>query len=139
MTSKNPFATPSPSPDSNPNPTDWLARLLPNAKATFVRWERWRLVYCGICLAATIAFMFMFQNIPRRLFPDLGANQPLDSWLAYAIAGVISNFCFFAGPVVDTYANWLGLKSRWFGIGLLGLGTSFTVFAAFLAVSGFFN
>lgn len=140
LNSKNPFATPGPEPDhSKPAPDDWLARLLPDAKATFRRWESWRLIYCAVCILATFGFLLLFDKFPATLFPDPPPAQRLNSWIEFVVAGIIANIFFFAGPVVDTYVSWLGLKTRWVGIGLLVLGTAFTVFAAFLAISGFLN
>jgi len=103
-----------------------------------MRWEFMRLIYCGICVTATVGFMFLFDNFPTDVIPVRGAPST-SSWAKYIVAGVIANVCFLAGPVVDTYVSWLGFKSKWFSIALFGVGTTFTVVAAFLAVAGFFN
>ena len=95
------------------------------------------MIYIATCVSATVATLLMFDKIPTSLLPAPPPNEPLNSWAELVIAGIVANFCYFAGPVVDTYLHWLGMKSRWVGICLFVVGTTFTVLVAFAAVAGY--
>jgi hypothetical protein len=84
----------------------------PAARPIFRAWERLRLVY-----NAALALVVMVCLSP-------GQEAEPAFWLFLACQAVVANLCFFAGPLGEWYAAWLGYRgraTRWvlFGSGLL--------------------
>jgi hypothetical protein len=79
------------------------AGVMEIARPIFLRWERLRIPYNLVLLAATLIFhggMFCFPG----------------AWLIvaiFAIGAALANVCFLAGPLVESYLAWLGIRSRW--------------------------
>ena len=124
MNQQNPFAAPTvdlaPSPGGSAKRDDDTLGAI--AKRTFLAWEKLRFLYVAILAAECLLF---------------GSRKLADPefWGLIVFGGVVSNLCFFAGPIVETYVTWLGFQARWLRWLLFVLGTLFTMLAAFIAVS----
>jgi hypothetical protein len=92
-------------------------------RTIFLRWERLRLPYNIILLAATAGFhgwlLKLLPDYPILLLP-----------LGFACLG--ANLCFFAAPAVESYLAWLGLRSRWVGPVLFAGGVAISLPLVFL-------
>jgi hypothetical protein len=91
-----------------------------STRGVFLAWERLRLWYNIVLLAATVLLCLRNGQVPVSL-----AETPrfVAGFLPLAFA---ANICFFTGPVIETYARWLGNASPW---------TRPVIFAAGVAVS----
>ncbi len=82
------------------------------AKGVFLAWEQLRFLYVLVLAALSVSVL------------GLQPLKTIDKWIELIAAGVFANVFYMAGPIVETYLRWLGLKSllpRWilFGSGLL--------------------
>jgi hypothetical protein len=92
------------------------------AKPIFLGWERIRLVYLFVNGLLCIALLMSSEPTP---------DQQLEFWLICLAGGFVANVCYFAGPVVESYAAWLGFGyHKWLRPILFILGTLFTLLAA---------
>ncbi len=73
-----------------------------DVKEIFLKWERLRLFYNLILLI--IFLVFMIGKIETFRNPAL-----VIVWFFEAIG---ANICFFAAPITESYAYWLGVKGR---------------------------
>ena len=71
------------------------------ARAVFLSWEKLRLLYLGILAPWTLL-----------LVAGAGLRRP-GLWLTVALGAVFANACYFAGPLLETYARWLGAEGVW--------------------------
>lgn len=118
--SDNPYSSPvalEPSPglktSSEPKPGESNIRLMDIARSTFLAWEKLRFLYIG--LLGTFTLILCGREI---------VNIEI---LIMVIGGAfIANVCYFAGPILETYVSWLGLKGKWFRWLLFTVGTLFT-------------
>lgn len=86
-------------------------------KRVFLEWEKMRLAYIGILVIFTI--LIGLSELANPAF-----------WVVALVGAVVSNLCYFLGPIVETYVTWLGLRSvaiRW---GMFIVGTLFTMAGA---------
>ncbi|WPD23603.1 MAG: hypothetical protein SD837_03380 [Candidatus Electrothrix scaldis] len=72
-------------------------------KEIFKKWEKLRLVYNLILL---IVFVIVVAGKNKVLW-DVGL---ITGWIFDAIG---ANICFFAAPITESYAYWLGVRGRW--------------------------
>lgn len=72
-------------------------------KPIFIKWEKLRIVYNLVLLITVVGFNTMSMGI-SVLTPFL-----LITWVFGAI---LANFCFLAGPIIESYVSWLGLRSN---------------------------
>jgi len=114
-TSSNPYA--SPETGSTPETIAPDAGLMAIAKPVFKSWEVLRLAY--------VAFLGIVTLLPtgkRILEPQV--------FILVAVGAVVTNVCFFAGPVVETYVRWLGYREMWVRAFLFIGGSILTAIAA---------
>ncbi|MBL8870309.1 MAG: hypothetical protein JNK90_10980 [Planctomycetaceae bacterium] len=103
-------------PASNPNSLSEIAR------ATFLAWEKLRLIYIGILGIWTL--LISGRHIASVEILSL-----------VIVGGLISNVLYFAAPIVDTYVRWLGYTGTWVRILLFVAGTLVTMIFALGALS----
>ncbi|MBN8602387.1 MAG: hypothetical protein J0M26_15240 [Planctomycetes bacterium] len=103
-------------PASNPNSLSEIAR------ATFLAWEKLRLIYIGILGIWTL--LISGRHIASVEILSL-----------VIVGGLISNVLYFAAPIVDTYVRWLGYTGKWVRILLFVAGTLVTMIFALGALS----
>lgn len=107
-----------------PSTTASNSNLMEIARSTFLAWEKLRFLYIG--LLGTLTLLLCGREI---------VNIEI---LMIVIAGAfVANVCYFAGPILETYVSWLGLKGKWFRWMLFTVGTLFTMVlaVAFLAAN----
>lgn len=70
-------------------------------KAVFIKWEKLRLVYNGLLIAETLLILLATGLIrfPLILF-------------ACVFGAVVANGCYLLGPIIDSYAHWLGYRGN---------------------------
>jgi hypothetical protein len=86
-------------PDDPPVPQAALT-----ARAVFIKWEKLRVVYNVILL--TVFWLFVAPSVDRLSVDSM--------YLAYYLmGGLAANLCFFAGPLLESYLAWLGIRSPW--------------------------
>ena len=71
-------------------------------QSIFLRWERLRVLY-NLALVCVV----LFPTGGTFQFPSLRELPVL------AIGAVLANLCYLAGPIVEAYLAWLGLRTRW--------------------------
>ena len=103
-------------PASNPNSLSEIAR------ATFLAWEKLRLIYIGILGIWTL--LISGRHIASVEILSL-----------VIVGGLISNVLYFAAPIVETYVRWLGYTGNWVRILLFVAGTLVTMIFALGALS----
>lgn len=103
-------------PAPNPNSLSEIAR------ATFLAWEKLRLIYIGILGIWTL--LISGRHIASVEILSL-----------VIVGGLISNVLYFAAPIVDTYVRWLGYTGKWVRILLFVGGTLVTMIFALGALS----
>jgi hypothetical protein len=121
--SNNPYSTPL-ALESSPEPkiAATTSGLLEIARSTFLAWEKLRFLYIG--LLGTLTLLLCGREI---------LNFEI---LLIVIAGAfVSNVCYFAGPILETYVTWLGLKGKWFRWVLFTVGTLLTMVLAIAFLS----
>jgi hypothetical protein len=113
--SENPYAAP---------PTDGMetvvvheprdTSLLGIARPTFIAWEKLRIAYIAVLGLLTVLLaggdLFRLQMIEMII-----------------VGAVISNLCYFAGPLAETYVRWLGLRTIWVRVFLFAAGLLFSM------------
>ena len=119
----NPFAAPVKDPTlvaelAPDGPTPTLGRI---AKRVFLAWEKLRVLYIAIAGAVTLLL-----GLPHV--------HKIEFWGTVIVGGLVSNACFFLGPVAETYLTWLGLHAKWLRSLLFAMGTLFTIIGAAVAV-----
>lgn len=100
---------------------DDAAAFRQECKRIFLKWEKLRLVYNPILAATFLAASF------RSL--EMLTQVPTLVTLIWAAVG--ANICFLAGPAVEAYLAWLGV--RWRPMTAI-LFVSGTIFAAVLTL-----
>jgi len=92
------------------------------ARRIFLAWERLRILY--IALLALLTLVLAGTQIFE---PEM---------LALVVGGaIVSNVCYFAGPIVETYITWLGYdgkRIRWL---LFAGGTLMTAMVAYMSIA----
>lgn len=96
---------------SNPIAASTVAEFVAQAREVFLSWEKLRVLY--IVLLALVVF-------------GLGGVQVLDdtqSLFAIIEGAFVANVLYFAGPLAESYARWLGVRWRWLRTALFVGGT----------------
>ncbi len=96
--------------------------LWPEFRATFLAWERLRIVYNVVLVALTCISVLGSQ-------PQHGLDPGF--WLSAVVAGLAANVCYFLGPVAACYLRWLGVRSAMLTPLLFGLGLAFSMLITF--------
>ena len=118
MTADNPYAAPTTEPEPLEPESTEPETLGAIAKATFLAWEKLRLVY--------VAVLGLFT-----LIVGLPLLSSFSFWLTVVAGALFANACFFSGPIVESYVKWLGFRAAWLRWLLFVLGT---VFASLLTI-----
>lgn len=123
----NPYITPdSDQPPKIKGPNSELREIV-------IGWERLRVLYNIILLLVGVIAIFVtlqqpFFNLEEVVIPAI-------------LFGIFANFCFFVGPVAETYIrvifNFQDFKSM--RLGLFILGTLLSLIPAFMVIAGYFN
>ncbi|MBB3210702.1 hypothetical protein FHS27_006550 [Rhodopirellula rubra] len=123
---ENPYSTPSL--DAPSAITDSLAAsttspsLASIAKPTFLAWERLRIIFVGV-----LGLLTLILAGPNLL--------NLRTLVLVAEGAIVSNVCFFAGPIVEIYVRWLGYDRNWVRWFLFVGGTMLTAMLAVVTMS----
>ena len=92
------------------------------AKPTFLAWERLRLIFIAVLGLLTLLLAG----------PNLLKFRTL---VLIAEGAIVSNVCFFAGPIVETYVRWLGYDRKWVRWCLFVGGTMLTAALAVVTMA----
>lgn len=91
------------------------------AKAIFRQWERRRPIYnIVLVVVSSLALPLAGASIRMPWF-----------WMDVLAGAIFANVCFFAGPILESYLDWLGRRPRRLAVVLFVAGT---VLASLLAV-----
>ncbi len=100
-----------------------------DAGAAFFRWEKLRIPYNLI--VGVVGFVGVIVPWILWLLGEPDAPDPAVSFRRAAIGvvlyGVMANVCYCAGPVVECYLRWLGLRAPRLTAVLFIIGTAFSV------------
>ena len=131
MSTENPYTAPTDAP--LPVETSNERSLMEIAKSTFLAWEKLRIFYIAILAIFCIVCILVVSSVQANTMAGLSCD-----WveLLFMLIGgaVFANVCFFAGPIVETYAYWLGASAGWLRISLFAIGTIFTSVLAYLSI-----
>lgn len=122
---QNPYTAPvtTSNDDDLARPTHVASSLLEIARRTFLAWEKLRLVFIVILGLLVIVVA--------------GPNLRQAKTLVLIIEGaVVANVCYFAGPIVESYARWLGYQGKWLRRVLFTLGTILVMLLAIASLTG---
>ncbi len=108
-------------------PLDQLARRI------FVAWERLRIVYNAILTVTVICAVGIYLAWYRP------ASVALGGFFGIVVPVVGANLCFFAGPVLETYVAWLGLRTHTLRMVLMFFGTALSMLIAIAWVIALLN
>lgn len=106
---------------SPPTSSQTLAAI---AKSTFLAWEQLRILYIVVLGLITLLSLGM----------DMAIITELRTILLIAEGALLANFCYFAGPVVETYVRWLGYNRKWVRWFLFVGGTTLTAILAIASI-----
>lgn len=108
----------------NPDPNFELSSsrsFLRAARQVCQEWEKLRILYN----AALVCWVVYLVNVSQpSLFQSFGF------WVTCAMGAVVANVCYFAGPLAETYLNWIDFRHRSIRWALLLIGTQFTALLA---------
>lgn len=94
-------------------------------RAIFWRWERRRPLY-NVVLVVVSALSLPFAGPSIRL---------ATFWMEVLFGALIANACFFAGPMLESYLDWLGRRPRRLGTILMITGTAFASLLAIVCIA----
>ena len=95
------------------------------ARKTFLEWEKLRLFY--VAALAVMTLLAGAINVSALLLS-------VEFWVMVAIGAVFANLCYFAGPMIESYVKWLGVRAPWLRAILFVVGTLFACGLAFAAI-----
>lgn len=110
MTSSSPEASLDPKPS-----------FLDAAKRICIEWEKLRILYNGALVSWVV---YVIEKSNPALF------QTFEFWAVCLTGAIMANICFLAGPVVEAYFHWIGLRHWTLRWTLMIVGTSLTGFLA---------
>lgn len=110
--------TETPHSDATPEPLGTIARRV------FGEWEKLRLVYVGWLVVLTL--------VANSLDP--GVFWRFTYWFNVISGAILANLAFFAGPALETYVRWLGVKLEWLGWTVFLAGTLFATVLALATI-----
>lgn len=123
---ENPYSTPTleatPATAESPAMSTTSLSLASIAKPTFLAWERLRLIF--VVMLGLLTLLLAGPNIMK-----------LRTLLLVAEGAIVSNLCFFAGPVAETYVRWLGYDRKWVRWFLFVGGTMLTAMLAVVTMA----
>jgi len=92
------------------------------ARRIFLAWERLRILYIGLLGLLTLI---------------VAGTQILEPEILFLVVGgaIISNVCYFAGPIAETYITWLGFEGAWLRWLLFIGGTLMTAIVAVVSLT----
>ena len=92
-----------------------------DVKGIFIKWEKLRVPYNLILLITLVVSLATVSQSMRGHFIN---PSIIIAWLFAAIG---ANICYFAAPIVEAYACWLGVKGRWITTILFVLGVLISI------------
>ena len=99
-----------------------------DVRAVFLRWEKLRILYnltVGLVGAAGAAACALdLAGMLKDSHHVMGAPALVVGIVCYGIA---ANVCYFLGPIIESYARWLGLRVPHLTQALFIAGTVFSV------------
>ncbi len=96
--------------------------ILSIARRVFLAWEKLRIAFIGILAVPTILMLAASSQVNLSLFILIG------------FGAVVANVCYMAGPIFETYMQWLGIRTLWLRATLFAAGTLFTAVAAIISI-----
>lgn len=84
------------------------------ARPILIKWERLRLFYNLLLLLMVVAIGFSDTSMISKFYIQWDPFIILKLF-GYAVG---SNILFFVAPALESYAAWLGFRSRWLSVGL---------------------
>ncbi|MEL7500349.1 MAG: hypothetical protein AAFN77_22330 [Planctomycetota bacterium] len=119
---QNPFTSPTTAPGLS---NKAAASILAIARPIFISWEWLRLAY-NVCLVM-IVLAFTSLSFPEvLLLPEF--------WVTCVVGAVVSNVCFFIGPIAECYITWLGFSGQLVRWMMFLAGLVFTSITAVVAI-----
>jgi hypothetical protein len=82
--------------------------------AFMARWERWRVLYNLVLVVEVVGIVVGFDG--------WGWVTEVEFWELLVFGALGANLCLCAGPVVEAYLRWLGVKGEMLGPMVFGLG-----------------
>ncbi len=107
-------------------------------RQVFLQWE-WLRIWYNAALVVWVLGLTAFALSSRLGSEGVFSPKMMAAfWPRFALVcaegAVISNLCFFLGPMAESYVHWLGKEARWLRMTLFGSGLVFTLLAAFVTV-----
>ncbi|MFK7768571.1 MAG: hypothetical protein AB8B55_15215 [Mariniblastus sp.] len=130
MDKENPFSSPMPQYDTEQNSLAFEDQLdsansfFALARPIFLAWEKLRLIYIGILVVCTLLAAAVNSSLLNTF----------DFWAAAIFGAIVTNLCFFAGPIVESYLTWLKINAARLRLPLFMLGTILSCAVATTAV-----
>lgn len=125
----NPYSSPSvdllPDTAATLSPSTSSQSLAAIAKSTFLAWEQLRILYIVVMGLITVLSLGM----------DMTIITELRTVMLIAEGALLANFCYFAGPIVETYVRWLGYNRKWVRWFLFVGGTTLTAILAIASMA----
>lgn len=125
----NPYSSPSvdllPDTAATLSPSTSSQSLAAIAKSTFLAWEQLRILYIVVMGLITVLSLGM----------DMTIITELRTVMSIAEGALLANFCYFAGPIVETYVRWLGYNRKWVRWFLFVGGTTLTAILAIASMA----
>ena len=78
----------------------------------------------SIARVIMISTIVSLATVSQSMRPDFRNPSIIIAWLFAAIG---ANICYFAAPIVEAYACWLGVKGRWITTILFVLGVLISI------------
>ncbi len=123
--SENPYASPE---SVDASDRDCSKSLVVDFGPILLRWERLRLYYNGILITAVLL-------LTSVVFPNLFLE--VDFWGCVVVGGVISNLCFFSGPLIEGYGRFFCVWNDMLTILLFLAGLIFTALMAIASLTAY--
>lgn len=84
------------------------------AKRICLEWEKLRILYNGVLISWVV---YIVDKSKPALF------QSFEFWATCLVGAVVANICFLAGPIVEAYFRWMGVKHWSIRFSLMLIGT----------------
>ena len=103
-----------------------VKKLAESGKPIFLRWEKLRVLFIGLCSAFSIFAMYK-----QQFWPDT-----LEHWIVLIGGAFVANVLYLAGPIVESYLKWLEYPYQMVGNSLFLAGTAVTCMLAWWTIEG---